>query len=336
MENLIRGLIDLKALVTGGTGFIGSHLVEALLRKRTEVRCLVRNRNNLKWLGGLPIELADGDCSDKTSLNEAVKGVDQVFHLAGVTKALKEETYFDVNASGTENLIHACLEKNPNLKKFVYLSSQAAAGPCQEGGKKKESDLCEPVSPYGRSKRRGEEFCLEHSRQIPLIILRPSAIYGPRDRDVYAFFRILTKRIKPVFSRQEQHVSLCYVEDIVQALILASDSSGSEGEIFFLSDGHDYRLDQIGDLFEQAFGIRAYRIYIPGWVVDGIASLSELFSRLSGSPPLINKGKVEEMVQKNWLCDITKAETLLGFKPRFSLAEGIKITYEWYRKEGWL
>lgn len=183
---------------------------------------------------------------------------------------------------------------------------------------------------------RGEEFCLEHVSQIPFIILRPSAVYGPRDRDVYAFFKILSKKIKPSFSKQEQHISLCYVEDIVQALLLASDSKGVEGEVFFLSDGHDYRLDRIGDLFEKAMGIRACRIYIPGWIISGVASFAELFSRLSGTPPLINKGKVEEMVQKNWLCDITKAETLLGFKPRFSLADGIKITYEWYRKEGWL
>jgi len=330
------GLIHLKALVTGGTGFIGSHLVEALLQRGAKVRCLVRNRSDLKWLRNLPIDLTDGDCSDKTSLQEAVKGVDQVFHLAGVTRALKEETYFEVNANGTENLIHACLEKNPHLQKFIYLSSQAAAGPCQDGGRKKESDHCEPVSPYGRSKRRGEEFCLEHVREIPLVILRPSAVYGPRDRDVYAFFKILTKRIKPSFSRQEQHISLCYVQDIVQATLLASDSRGCEGEIFFLSDGHDYRLDKIGDLFEEAMDIHAYRIHIPGWVISGIASFSELFSKFSGKPPLINKGKVEEMVQKNWLCDITKAKALLGFEPRFSLAEGIKITYEWYLKENWL
>ncbi|MDI7262156.1 MAG: hypothetical protein QME90_19855, partial [Thermodesulfobacteriota bacterium] len=106
------------------------------------------------------------------------------------------------------------------------------------------------------------------------------------------------------FSRQEQHISLCYVQDIVQATLLASDSRGREGEIFFLSDGHDYRLDKIGDLFEEAMDIHAYRIHIPGWVISGIASFSELFSKFSGKPPLINKGKVEEMVQKNWLCDI--------------------------------
>ena len=323
-------------MVTGGTGFIGSHLVEALLQRGDEVRCLVRKKSELKWLKNLPVELVEGDCTERASLGDAVKGVDQAFHSAGVTKAIDEKTYFEVNAKGTENLIHACLEENPNLRKFIYLSSQAAAGPCQNGGRKKESDYCEPVSSYGRSKRRGEEFCLEHSHEIPCVILRPSAVYGPRDRDIYAFFKILSKKIKPSFSLQEQHISLCYVHDVIQAALLASDAKESAGEIFFLSDGHDYRLDKIGDLFEEAMDIHAYRIPIPGWVVSGIASFSEFLSKFSGKPPLINKGKVEEMVQKNWLCDITKAKTLLGFEPRFSLAEGLKITYEWYRKENWL
>ncbi len=284
----------------------------------------------------LPVELAEGDCTDRSSSLTAVKGVDLVFHSAGLTRAIDEKTYFNVNAKGTENLIHACLDENPSLRKFIYLSSQAAAGPCQNGGRKKESDGCDPVSPYGRSKRRGEEYCLEHGHEISFVILRPSAVYGPRDRDVYAFFKILSKKIKPSFSFGEQHVSLCYVQDIVEAALLAADVKESAGEIFFLSDGHDYRLNQIGDLFEEAMDIHAYRIYIPGWVVSGIASFSEFLSKFSGKPPLINKGKVEEMVQKNWLCDITKAKALLGFEPRFSLAEGIKITYEWYRKENWL
>ncbi len=265
-----------------------------------------------------------------------MKGVDQVFHLAGLTRAFDEQVYMEVNALGTEHLIHACLEKNPYLKKFIYLSSQAAAGPCQEGWRKRESDDCQPVSPYGRSKRRGEEFCLEHLKQIPMVILRPSAVYGPRDRDVYFFFKVLKKGIKPYFSKEEQRISLCYVEDVVQALLLSSDSKEAEGEIFFISDGQDYRLDQIGDLFEEGMGVRARRIHIPGWFISQAASFLELTSRFTGTPPLMNKGKVEEMLQKNWVCDTTKAETLLGFKPRFPLAEGIKITYEWYLKENWL
>lgn len=326
----------MKALVTGGTGFIGSHLVEALLKKGIQVRCLLRKTSDLKWLKGLPIEVHWGDCNDKSSLREAVEGVEQVFHLAGVTKAVHEKTYFEVNAFGTENLIHACLENNPRIQKFIYLSSQAAAGPCRNGNKKKESDQCKPVSPYGQSKQMGEELAMAHAQELPLLILRPSAVYGPRERDIYTFFKLLSKRIKPCLPSKDQHISLCYVEDIIQAILLAAQVKGSSGEIFFLSDGQDYRLEEIGDVFAQAMGVNAFCIRVPEWMIIGMASFSEYLSKLSGKPPLLNKGKVEEILQRNWVCDITKAKTALGFEPHISLAQGAKLTFEWYKKENWL
>ena len=326
----------MKALVTGATGFIGSHLVEAFLQRGDQVRCLVRKTSDLKWLKGLPIETTQGDCNDRRSLAEAVKGVDQVFHLAGVTKALQEKTYFEVNALGTENLIHACLQHNPHLQKFIYLSSQAAAGPCQNGDKKKELDRCEPVSLYGQSKRMGEDFALAHANELPLLILRPSAVYGPRDRDIYTFFKLLSKKIKPCLSGEDQYLSLCYVQDIVSAILLASETKESGGEIFFLSDGQSYRWEEVGDILAEVMGITPICIRVPGWMILGIASVSEYFSKISGKPALLNKGKVEEMVQKNWVCDITKAKEVLGFEPTVPLIEGARLTFEWYKKENWL
>ena len=230
----------MKVLVTGGTGFIGSHLVEALLQKGIQVRCLLRKSSDLKWIKGLPVEYAWGDCRDPASLKEAVKGVDQVFHSAGVTKAVREETFFEINAYGTENLIQACLEHNPDLQKFIYLSSQAAAGPSRNGNRKKETDPCQPVSPYGQSKRMGEELALSHGHKLPLLILRPSAVYGPRERDIYFFFKLLSKGIHLCASSPDQHISLCYVQDVVQAILLAAETRTSRGEIFFVSDGQDY------------------------------------------------------------------------------------------------
>lgn len=322
--------------MTGGTGFIGSHLVEALIERGIEVRCLIRNKNNLKWLRGLTVEFIEGDLKDRISLFRAVKGVNQIFHLAGVTKAVKEETYYDVNATGTKNLLSACLEAEPPIEKFIYLSSQAASGPCPHNGKKREEEPCLPVSPYGRSKRKGEEFLLETLHQFPFLILRPSVVYGPRDRDVFAFFKILSKGINPIFSAPDQQISLCYVQDIIQGILLASESKDLQGEIFFLSDGHVYRMDQIGEIFAEAIGVKVYRIRIPFGILYGIASFSELLSKISRKPPLLNRGKLEEMIQKNWVCDITKANALLGFKPKVTLQEGVKITYEWYRREHWL
>ncbi len=322
--------------MTGGTGFIGSHLVEELLQRRVHVRCLLRKSSDLKWLKDLPIEMTFGDCSDKTSLRGAVKDVDQIFHLAGITKAVKKETYFEINASGTDNLIQACLKYNPHLQKFIYVSSQAAAGPCRKGEKKRESDQCRPVSAYGQSKRMGEELALAHAREIPLLILRPCAVYGPRERDMYTFFKLLSKRINPRLSGEDQHISLCYVEDIIRAILLAGQSQAPSGEIFFLSDGQDYRLEEIGDTFAHAMGVNPYRIRVPEWMMIGLASFSQYLSRISGKPPLLNRGKMEEMLQRNWVCDIAKATAVLGFEPLIPLSEGARLTFEWYKKENWL
>jgi nucleoside-diphosphate-sugar epimerase len=290
----------------------------------------------VKWLKGLPIEFVPGDCNDKTSLKEAVRDVDWVFHLAGATKAIKEETYFEVNGLGTENLIHACLENNPRLQKFIYVSSQAAAGPSRNGINKKESDSCEPVSVYGRSKRMGEESILAHAHELPALILRPSSVYGPRDKEIFVLFKCLSRRIKPCLAGPRQCLSLCYVQDIVQGILLAVETQAKSGEIFFLSDGNDYRMEEIGDIFAHAMGIAALRIRVPRRMVKGVACFSEYLFKLFGRPCLLNKDKAEEIVQEEWVCDITKAKTLLGFEPRVPLPEGAGLTFAWYKKEKWL
>ena len=320
-------------MVTGGTGFIGSHLAEALLDRGVQVRCLVRKASGLKWLKGLPVEVASGDCRDKTSLAEAVKDIDHVFHLAGITKAVKEKAYFEINASGTENLICACLEHNPRVRKFVYVSSQAAAGPCLNGTKKRESDRCEPVSAYGQSKRMGEELALAHAHEIPLVILRPAGVYGPRDKDFYTLFKWLSKRINPCFSGK---VSLCYVQDVIHAILLAAESQTKSGDIFFLSDGADYLMREVGDAFGRTMGVAPLSIPIPKWLIFGVASLSDYLSLLSGKPPLMSRGMAEQICQKDWTCDITKAKTELGFAPGYPLSQGAELTYQWYKNQKWL
>ncbi|KFO66473.1 hypothetical protein ER57_17215 [Smithella sp. SCADC] len=326
----------MRALVTGATGFIGSHLVEALLQRGVQVRCLVRNKELLGWLKDYPVEFVVGDCREKNSLIQGVKDVDQVFHIAGVTKAVREKNYFEANSMGTENLVRACIQHNTQLKKFIYLSSQAAAGPFLCGRLKKESDPCEPVSPYGKSKLLGEELALTHSHELPLLILRPCAVYGPRDKSFYTLCKCLSKRIKPCFSDHDQLISMCYIQDLVQAILLAAESQTENGEIFFLSDGQDYRMHEISDVFAQAMEINALELPLPKQMLFGMAFLAECFSRVSGKPSIMSRGKVEEMVQKNWLCDITKARVSLGFEPRISFARGAELTVAWYKKENWL
>jgi nucleoside-diphosphate-sugar epimerase len=327
---------SLKALVTGAAGFIGSHLVEALLQRGVQVRCLVRPASHVTWLQGLPVEIIYGDCREKDSLRPGVEDVDLMFHLAGATRAIDAKTYFAVNALGTENLVQACLEHNTRLQKFIYLSSQAAAGPGRSGRKKKESDRSCPVSPYGMSKRRGEELAIALAHELPLLILRPAAVYGPRDKAFLFLFQCLAKRIKPSISGGVQHLSLCSVQDLAGAILLAAETRTQSGEIFFLSDGQDYRMEEIIDTFAQAMEVTALRLPIPPPVLFGIAAVAEYFAKVSGKPALISRGRAEELIQPNWLCDITKAKTLLGFDPQISLAQGAELTCDWYRKESWL
>ena len=326
----------MKALVTGATGFIGSHLVEALVERGAQVRCLVRNTSQLGWIKDLPVELVVGDCQEKNSFKQAVQDVEQVFHLAGATMAVKEKTFFEVNGLGTKNLVQACIEHNTHLEKFIYLSSQAAAGPCPSGGKKKESDPCEPVSPYGKSKLLGEELALSHAHELPLLILRPCAVYGPRDTGFLTLFQCLAKNINPCLSGPEQHISLCFVEDLVRAILLAAAAPTKSGEIFFLSDGHNYRMEEIGDIFAQAMAKRALKLPLPHQLLFGIAFCAECFARVTGKPSIMSRGKVREMRCTNWLCDIAKARAFLGFEPRIALAQGAAFTVAWYRKEQWL
>ncbi|MFO7714059.1 MAG: NAD-dependent epimerase/dehydratase family protein [Desulfosarcina sp.] len=306
------------------------------MQRGVQVRCLVRDMRRLGWVKNLPVEFVVGNCQEKRSLKQAVQNVDQVFHLAGAITAIKEKTYFEVNGLGTENLVQACLENNTRLKKFIYLSSQAAAGPGRNGGRKSESDPCEPVSPYGKSKLLGEELALSHSHELPLVILRPCAVYGPRDKGFYALFKCLSRRIKPCLSDHDQCISMCYVQDLVHAILLAAEAHTMNGEVFFLSDGYDYRMEEIGDAFAQAMELSARPLRLPGQVLFGLAFFAECCARFTGKPSILSRGKVREMICKNWLCDTTKAKTLLGFKPRIALARGAELTVAWYKNENWL
>jgi len=182
----------------------------------------------------------------------------------------------------------------------------------------------------------GEELALAHAANLPLVILRPPVVYGPRETDLYTYVRLLSKGIHPCLIGQDQHFNLCYVQDVVEAILVASEMTGFRGEIFFVSDGIDYDVEEIGDAFVQAMGVTAHRIPVPRWVLYVMGSVSEIFSKFSGKPPLINSGKVEEMVQRNWVCDISKAQTMLCFEPRVPLAQGAQLTVAWYRREGWL
>lgn len=325
-----------KALVTGANGFVGSHLVEALLKKGYEVVCLVRNKSDLRFLSGLQVEYKYGDLTDKSSLIVATKGIDFVFHVAGITRSKNKAEYFRVNASGTRNLVQACLLTNPSVKKLVYVSSQTAAGPGKDLHPMDENAKCEPINNYGKSKLEGEKEVLNFKDKLPVAIIRPPAVYGPRDKDILYFFHMINKGIIPSFGLKESYLSLVYVKDLVQGLILAAESQKSSGQIYFLTDGETYSWSEAFGIVRDSLGVKAIRLRIPKSLLVTFAFFSEAFTRLLGKTPLLHLGRAKELCQRFWLSDISKAKTDLGFVPEYDLKKGAFETVKWYKENKWL
>jgi len=323
----------MRTLVSGGNGFIGSHLVEALKKRGYSVTCLIRKTSNLKWLKGLDVKFVYGDCTERESLYEAVEGADYVYHLAGVVRAVDRETYYRVNFLGTRNLLEVCNRINQKIKKFVYLSSQAAVGPISPEG---EGD-CHPITDYGKSKLKGEIVVYSYSDRLPVLIIRAPAIYGPRDKDIYTYFKFLKRGIKPVPGNGEGHMPpLFYVGDLIEGMILAAERESSSGETYFFADERSYSWKEAADKAAQALGVKAIKINIPVWLILAFAFLSEFSSGITHRPALIDRQKAKELLHEGWFCDISKARERLGFKPKFSLEEGLRITAGWYKDNGWL
>jgi dihydroflavonol-4-reductase len=325
-----------KVLVTGANGFVGSHLVEGLLDKGYQVRCLVRKTSNLRWLSGLNVEYVYGDVAEKISLKGAVKDVDLVYHSAGLTKAKTREEYFKANAEGTKNLVEACLEENPKLQRLVYISSQAAVGPGDDERPLNETAPCRPVTYYGESKLEGERIVLKHADQLPVTIIRPPAVYGPRDTDMLGFFKVVNKGFRIAFGRGESFVSLVYVKDLVDGIILASENLKAIGQIYFIADDEVYSWTQAFKIIAKVLNKKTIPLRIPKSLVFFLAFLSENFSRLLGRTATFNVQKVKEITRRFWGLDVSKAKAELGFSAKYDLERGAEETAKWYRRKGWI
>lgn len=326
----------MNALVTGGTGFVGSHLVDLLLEKKYSVRCLIRKTSDTRWLQNKPVEFVYGDLFDESALRSAVSGVDYVYHSAGVTKAKTKEEYFRGNATGTRNILDATIAANRNLKRFVYVSSQTAVGPSLNKTPIDEHHPPHPITTYGMSKLQAEQECSKVTDRIPLTITRPPAVFGQRDKDVFEFFNTMNKGLQPMVGFEEKYVSLIHVTDLVRGIVLAGESSKSVGETYFITSKEVYGWKEIGETTRRILGKKALRLRLPEFAIYVIAAGAELVSSFSSAPALINFEKAHDMVQDYWTCDPSKAKKDFGFEQELTLEEGIRRTVAWYRSEGWL
>lgn len=320
----------MKALVTGGTGFIGSHLVESLIRKNYEVYCIVRNPSKLRFLEGLKVKIIQADLSNKETLREIKWEYDLVFNLSGITKTANYEEFFKANYMGTKNLIEAIIEAGYVPKRFVHVSSLAATGPCRDNKPVNEDTEPNPVSEYGKSKLMGERAVIFYKDRLPITIIRPPAVYGPRDSDFLTFFKMIKTGF--VFYLTEGVYSTIYVDDLIEGMLLASENEKAIGEIFFLSEPEPYSTQQIIAAISEAIGKNPLKLKIPKSIGEFFMKVFQKFDKNS----IINSDKLKELTEPCWVCSSDKAEQMLGFKAKTNLKEGMEWTANWYRQNKWL
>lgn len=325
-----------KALVTGANGFVGSHLVEGLLQRGCRVECLVRKTSNLRWLSELDVDYVFGDIADKASLKGPVKEADFVFHCAGLTKARNKEEYFKANAEGARNVVEACVEENPGVQRLVHVSSQAAVGPGDDEQPLNEEAPCRPITHYGESKLAGEKIVSVYMSQLPITIVRPPAVYGPRDSDILGFFKVANGGFRVSFGMGQSFLSLVYVKDLIDGMILAAESPRSVGQTYFLADQIVYSWKGAFEIIGGVLNKRTIPLRIPKSLVIFLAFLSDSFSKLLGRSAAFNVQKAKEITQRYWGLDVSKAKADLGFSPRYDLERGAQETVKWYREMGWL
>lgn len=329
-----------KILVTGATGFIGSHLVDALVEKKRDVRCLVEKNSDIRHLQQKGVEIVCGDLTDKDSLQSAIKSVEVVYHLAAVLSYSREpeEKYMQVNYNGTKNLLETAA--NRNLKKFVYFSSIGVAGSRSEPILLNENSPCEPVSPYERSKAKAERIVLEYftKYKLPVVIIRPSKVYGERDlSESLTLYRLVQKGLfRFVGNMRKNKWSFCYVRDLIEASMTAEEKSSCIGETYFISGERPYSLEEFVRAIAIAENVKMPKVDVPVWLGKLGMFCFQKFKRMQGERQATSGKAFAKMIQRHQMCDISKAREELKYAPQFSLEEGMRHTIHWYQKNGFL
>jgi nucleoside-diphosphate-sugar epimerase len=321
------------ALVTGGTGFIGSHLVADLVAKGWTVRCLVRPSSNLQWLDGLSIQPITADLADAdtSAIRKALDGVSTVFHFAGVTSSASDDRYTRVNAEGTRRIVTAMDEISPGAH-LVFCSSIVAAGPVK--GKKtiNETDSAKPMSLYGKSKLAAESIVEESG--LRYAIVRPPLVYGPRDKAVFSLFRFISHGYAPHLTTTNQKLSMVHVSDLVDGIQLIVENDGRG--IYYMTDGPPHTWEELMKAIGAALGKEPKFISVSPGLADFVAKFEQVRGKVMGGKPFITPDRLNELFQTDWTCSDVRARLDLEYEPKVSLAEGIKSTAAWYRQAGWL
>ncbi|HEU4394182.1 MAG TPA: NAD(P)-dependent oxidoreductase [Planctomycetota bacterium] len=326
----------MRVLLTGGTGFVGGHAAEALAAAGHRVRALTRGRDDGGVLARAGAEAVAGRLEDAASLRAAVAGAEAVLHGAGLIKARRPSEYHEANAAGTLRLLDACAAASPPPRRFVLVSSLAAQGPSPRGRPLSESDPARPVSHYGASKARAERVARAFADRMEVVVVRPPAVYGPRDRETLEFFRIAARGLRPRMAGRDLRLSLVHATDLARGLVAAVEAPEAAGGVFHLCHPEVLALGEVLDRMAAALGRPGRALPIPRALLAAVAFASEHAASLADRVPALAVDKARELLRPAWVADPGRARRLLGWEARIPSAEGIPATARWYREAGWL
>jgi nucleoside-diphosphate-sugar epimerase len=320
----------MRVLLTGASGFLGSHIAEQLAAEGHDLRLLLRRTSSLAFLRDVPHERVEADVREATALASAVEGIDAVVHAAGITSALSEGEFQAVNAGGTAALAGAAAAAG--VRRFVYISSLAARGPGDTGS----DGGSRPISPYGRSKRAGEEAALRHAERMEVVVVRPPVIYGPRDRGLLPFYRLVKLGVMPVYGSGENLLSWVHARDAARAAVLAATAPAPAGAVYTVSDGAAYTWRELASRLAAVLGRRVRHVPVPGPLFAAAGHAAGLAGRVLRRPLPLSPGRVREMSQSLWVCGYDRIRADLGWEPTVSPDDGIAETVAWYRENRWI
>ena len=315
----------MKILITGASGFIGS---------------FIGGSSSRQFLTDSRINFIELNLSSEEQLTEQLRGLqfDYVVHAAGVTKCLDKQDFHRINTEGTQHLVRVLLALQMRIKRFVYISSLSIMGAIREQQpytEIRESDEARPNTAYGRSKLETEEW-LATIKELPYVVLRPTGVYGPRERDYFMMAKSIKSHTDFAVGYKQQDITFIYVTDVVQAVFLACEK-GVTGRRYFLSDGEVYQSSTFSNLIRRELGNPWWiRITAPIWMLRVVTFVGEYVGRLTGKVTALNNDKYNIMRQRNWRCDIEPARQELGYEPQVKIEEGVRRSIKWYKDNGWL
>nr|WP_121272762.1 NAD(P)-dependent oxidoreductase [Pedobacter schmidteae] len=326
-----------KVLITGASGFVGYHLIEEALNAGLEVYAAVRKSSDVSHLKAFDVNYTDLDYSSVASLKQELeeKQYHYVIHAAGTTKAKTREVYDQINAMYTKNLAIAASTANIPLEKFVFVSSLAALGPLEDlSSEIQDNTTPKPVTSYGASKALAEQY-LADFEHLPLIIIRPTAVYGPREKDLFILFDSINKGLEPHIGRFKQQLSFVYVKDLVKVIVQALTASQVKKQ-YNISDGMIYDRYALATYTKKALNRKTFKFHLPVFLVSLMARIMDFIYAGSKNTPALNKEKMAELTAVNWACAIDGAKTDLSYVPEYTLEKGIMQTVKWYKLNNWL